>query len=183
MIERVLGYARLQAGRRQFQRAPERPLALVDDALEAFRASILGEGGAADLELTNTVTDALPLVLVDKTAVSEALLNLIGNAYKYTGAQKRIRIFASVRRTRVVISVKDNGPGLPKSEHKRVFDRFYQAGNLLSRKAQGSGLGLAITRGIIEGQGGKIGVVSEIGRGSTIFVELAIADPLEFDAE
>lgn len=176
MIERVLGYARLQAGRRQFQRAPERPIDLVEDALEAFRASVISDERANDLELTVAVDKDLPFVLVDKSAVSEALLNLIGNAYKYTGQDKRIHVFASHRRKRVVISVKDNGPGLPKSEHKRVFDRFYQAGNLLSRKAQGSGLGLAITRGIIEGQGGKIGVVSEIGKGSTFFVELRVAE-------
>ena len=175
MIERVLGYARLQAGRRQFQFAPERIDMLVEDALEAFRAQILGAD--EQLDLSTEISADLPLVLVDRTAVSEALLNLIGNAYKYTGADKRIRVSASVRRKRVVISVEDNGPGLQKSEHKRVFDRFYQAGNLLSRKSQGSGLGLAITRGIIEGQGGKIGVSSEIGNGCTFFVELRIADP------
>ncbi len=175
MIERVLGYARLQAGRRQFQVSPERVEDLVDDALNAFRAQILGEAGAAQLELSFDIPPDLPEVLADRTAMSEALLNLVGNAYKYTGPEKRIRVFAEPRRRRVVIGVEDNGPGLPKSEHARVFDRFYQAGNLLSRKSQGSGLGLAITRGIVEGQGGKIGVSSELGKGCTFYIELKTA--------
>ena len=177
MIERVLGYARLKAGRRVFQQRDVEVAALVQDAIDAFLAQTLA--AAADeglpqprLAFTTEVASSLPLIRVDRDAAVEALLNLISNAWKYTGADKRIVVFARAgRRGRVVIGVKDNGPGLPKSEHNRIFERFYQAKNLLSGKQPGSGLGLAITKAIIEGQGGRVVVDSEPGQGSTFSLE------------
>jgi two-component system phosphate regulon sensor histidine kinase PhoR len=170
MIERVLGYARLRAGRRLFSPQPVRVEAIVEGAIDAFRAHNLDP---AQLSLTKQVEPSLPMVTVDRDAMIEALLNLLGNAYKYTGPDKQIEVFArSGRRGRVEIGVKDNGPGLPPSEHKRIFERFYQAKSLLSSKQSGSGLGLAITKAIVEGNGGKVSVESEPGRGSTFFVEL-----------
>jgi signal transduction histidine kinase len=178
MIERVLGYARLRSGRRQFSIETIDAKALVDDALEAFRAHRLGDGASADaLELVTEVDADLPPLLADRDASVEALVNLLGNAYKYTGSEKVIRIFARPgRRGRVALGVEDNGPGLPRSEHKRVFERFYQAGSLLARKSSGSGLGLAITKGIVEGQGGRIHVESEPGKGATFIIELPVAE-------
>lgn len=170
MIERVLGYARLRAGRRLFSPQPVRVEAIVEGAIDAFRAHNLDP---AQLSLTTQVEPSLPMITVDRDAMIEALLNLLGNAYKYTGPEKKIEVFArSGRRGRVEIGVKDNGPGLPPSEHKRIFERFYQAKSLLSSKQSGSGLGLAITKAIVEGNGGKVSVESEPGRGSTFFVEL-----------
>jgi two-component system phosphate regulon sensor histidine kinase PhoR len=180
MIERVLGYARLKSGRRIFALSPVSPRALCDDAVDAFRAQIVGPESKKHpeqrLELEVDVPDDLPHVSVDREAVVEALLNLLGNAWKYTGEHKRIRLFARLLRRRVLIGVEDNGPGLPKAEHKRVFDRFYQAGaGLLARSTEGSGLGLAITKSIIDGHRGRIYVESEEGHGATFCVELRLA--------
>ncbi|MBI1945431.1 MAG: two-component sensor histidine kinase [Deltaproteobacteria bacterium] len=170
MIERVLGYARLRAGRRLFSPQPVRVQSIVDAAIDAFRAHNLDP---TRLTLTTDVAPNLPNVVVDRDAMVEALLNLIGNAYKYTGQEKQISVFAQgARRGRVVIGVKDNGPGLPASEHQRIFERFYQAKSLLSTKQTGSGLGLAITKAIVEGNGGRVFVESEPGKGATFFVEL-----------
>jgi two-component system phosphate regulon sensor histidine kinase PhoR len=173
MIERVLGYARLKAGRRVFQQRDVDVEDVVRDAIDAFRAQTLAQAtdtGSAPptLAFTTELATPLPRIHVDRESIVEALLNLISNAFKYTGPDKRIVVFARVaRRGRVVIGVKDNGPGLPKAEHARIFERFYQAKHLLSGKQPGSGLGLAITKAIIEGQGGIIEVDSEPGRGST----------------
>jgi two-component system phosphate regulon sensor histidine kinase PhoR len=174
MIERVLGYARLKAGRRVFQQRVVPVDAIVQDAIDAFRAQTLNqtrEEGRVDgprLAFTTELSADLPDICVDREAIVEALLNLISNAWKYTGPDKRIVVFAKKgRRKRVVVGVRDNGPGLPKSEHARIFERFYQTQHLLSGKQPGSGLGLAITKAIVEGQGGRISVESEPGRGST----------------
>ncbi len=181
MIERVLGYARLRAGRRLFNPTPVPVSAVVDEALDAFRAQQIqlgtGDEETARLALTTEVDGGLPPVHADREALVEALLNLVSNAYKYTGPQKEITVFARPgKRGRVQIGVRDNGPGLPKGEHARVFERFYQAGGLLSRKQAGSGLGLAITRAIIEGNGGKIHVESEPDKGATFVIELRAED-------
>lgn len=177
MIERVLGYARLRAGRRLFQPAAVPVKDAVEQALDAFKAQTLADD--ADLSLRTELEAELPAVHVDREAFVEALLNLVFNAYKYSGAKKEITVFArhAKKKGRVVVGVKDNGPGLPKQEHSRVFDRFYQAGGLLSStKRAGSGLGLAITRAIVEGNGGKIYVESEPGQGAVFFIELNEAD-------
>jgi signal transduction histidine kinase len=178
MIERVLGYARLKAGRRVFQQRVVTVDAIVQDAIDAFRAQTLNqtrEEGRVDgprLVFTTELAADLPEICVDREAVVEALLNLISNAWKNTGPDKRIVVFARKgRRKRVVIGVHDNGPGLPKSEHARIFERFYQTQHLLSGKQPGSGLGLAITKAIVEGQGGRISIESEPGRGSTFAFE------------
>ena len=178
MIERVLGYARLRAGRRLFRQANVTLPDIVKDAIDAFRAQTVAHantigGVAPTLAFTTEIASGLPLVHVDKESLVEALLNLISNAWKYTGADKRIVVFARPgRRGRVVVGVRDNGPGLPTSEHGRIFERFYQAKHLLSGKQPGSGLGLAITKALIEGQGGRITVESEPGKGSTFAIEL-----------
>ena len=173
MIERVLGYARLRAGRRPFECEPASVRKLVDDAVGAFRAQSIGDDG---FELVVDVGDDLPAVLVDPESVVEALLNLIVNAHKYAAEARYIRVYAEQRGgRRVSLAVEDRGPGLEKREHKRIFERFYQAGQLLSSSSKGSGLGLAITKAIIEGQDGKVRVESERGRGATFILELPIA--------
>lgn len=183
MIERVLGYARLRAGRRLFKVSEVPVPAIVDDAIEAFRAQTVAHantfGGAPPkLAFTTEIASDLPTVHVDRESLVEALLNLISNAWKYTGADKRIVVFARRgRRGRVVVGVRDNGPGLPKSEHARIFERFYQSHHLLTGKQPGSGLGLAITKALIEGQGGRITVESEQGKGSTFAIELKPLKP------
>lgn len=171
MIERVLGYARLESGRRVFHRAPTKVSDVIDDAVRAFRAHTLADENAKTA-LTVRVDEALPLVDIDREAIAEALLNLIGNAYKYTGSDKRIEVAAESRGKRVAIAVIDNGPGIPKHEWRRIFDRFYQTGHLLSREKGGSGLGLAIARRIVDGHKGKLFVSSREGIGSTFTMEI-----------
>jgi signal transduction histidine kinase len=175
MIERVLGYARLKAGRRIFVQSSVDVARIVDDAITAFRAQTMTQPQPRTLDLTTELAHTLPTVLVDRDAIVEALLNLLGNAWKYTGPDKRITVFARPgRRGRVIVGVQDNGPGLPKHEHGPIFERFYQAHSLLSSKQPGSGLGLAITRALVEGQGGRVGVDSEPGRGSRFWLDLRV---------
>ncbi|MDP2345913.1 MAG: ATP-binding protein [Deltaproteobacteria bacterium] len=172
MIERVLGYARIKAGRRLFRQEDVDVKEIIDDVIDAFRAHTVTQANGS-LTLETSITEGLPLVHADREAIVEALLNLVGNAWKYTGLDKRIVLFARPgRRGRIVVGVADNGPGLAKLEHKRIFERFYQARSLLSGKTAGSGLGLAISKAIVEGQGGRIGVESEPGAGSTFWIEL-----------
>ena len=174
MIERVLDYARLQSGRRIFSRAAVAPSMLVDDALDVLRAHNVSDAAVLSA-LKIEIPANLPEVSADSEAIVDVLVNLISNAIKYTGANKKITVSAYERRGRVVFRVEDNGPGLDKREHKRIFDRFYRVGPLLSQKNQeGSGLGLAIAKGIIDGHKGKMAVESVLGEGSTFTFELDV---------
>lgn len=168
MIERVLDWARVDSGRRVYTRSTLPVNELVDVSLNAFRAQRLN----ATVALTVDVPEDLPPVTVDRDAIAGALLNLVQNAYKYTGEVKKIDVRARREKKGVAISVQDNGEGISARDRKRIFDRFYRVDNLLTRKTEGSGLGLSIAKRIVEQHGGTITVKSELGKGSCFTLHL-----------
>ncbi|MHB8875355.1 MAG: sensor histidine kinase [Myxococcaceae bacterium] len=171
MIERVLDWARIESGRKVYQRASVPVKEVVDATVAAFRAQRLN----ASVQLSCDLPPELPPVAVDRDAVAGALLNLLQNAYKYTGEDKRIEVRARPERKGVAIDVQDNGVGIPPRERKRIFEGFYRVDDLLTRKTEGSGLGLAIAKRIVEAHGGKITVKSEVGKGSVFTLHLPLA--------
>lgn len=168
MIETVLDFSRIESGKKQYDKHPVPVAEVVSDAVEAFKAQRVG----AALQLLVKVQEGLPTLLLDRHALAGAVLNLLQNAYKYTGEDKRIELRALLDGTDVVIEVEDNGVGIPRRELKRVFDRFYRVDSLLTRSTEGSGLGLSIAQRIVEAHGGRISVDSVVGRGSTFRVHL-----------
>jgi signal transduction histidine kinase len=171
LIERVLDWSRIESGRKVYQRALMPAATLVDAAVAAFRAQRL-DGGQVDF--TVDVPEGLPSVDVDRDAVAGALLNLLQNAYKYTGTEKRIALSARRDGRWIDLSVEDNGMGIAAKERKRIFERFYRVDNLLTRRTEGSGLGLAIAKRIVEAHGGRISVHSEPGKGSRFTIQLPV---------
>ncbi|MBU8894431.1 two-component sensor histidine kinase [Corallococcus sp. H22C18031201] len=172
LIERVLDWARIESGRKVYQREPRPVSEAMDMALQAFRAQRL-EGGM-DLRVDAPVS--LPRVEMDRDAVAGALLNLLQNAYKYSGpSDRRIRLTVHQSRKWVELSVEDNGVGIASKERRRIFERFYRVDNLLTRKTEGSGLGLAISKRIVEAHGGRITVRSEVGKGSRFTIHLPVS--------
>ena len=78
----------------------------------------------------------------------------------------------------LILSVQDNGPGLPKTEHKRIFQKFYRVDDRLARQKEGSGLGLAIVDHIVRAHGGRVELESELGKGSTFSIVLTAENPV-----
>jgi signal transduction histidine kinase len=171
MIERVLDWARLESGRQRYRKDRLTAQQIVDASLDAFRAQRLD----SQVQLSCQVAEPLPVVEGDGEALAGALLNLLHNAYKYSGGEKRIELRAEARNGGVDIEVEDHGVGIAKRDRKRVFDRFYRVDNLLTRQTEGSGLGLSISRRIIEAHGGKLTVRSELGKGSIFTIHLPAA--------
>jgi signal transduction histidine kinase len=141
---------------------------VLDSSLEAFRAQRLGE----PTQLHCEVPADLPKVNVDRDAVAGAVLNLLQNAFKYSGEDRRIHLRALREPGGVAIDVEDNGMGIALRDRKRIFDRFYRVDNLLTRRTSGSGLGLAIAKRIVEAHGGTISLKSDLGKGSTFTIHL-----------
>lgn len=167
-IERVLSWARIEAGRRLYDMQAQKPRAFVDAALAAFAAQHLVDDRRVDVG----VGDDLPLVRVDTDAMAEALLNLLSNAAKYGGEKAHIGIYAYADRRFVNIAVRDDGPGIPRAERRRIFEKFYRPDLLQTRRAEGSGLGLAIVRAIVQAHRGRVDVESVEGQGATFTVRL-----------
>lgn len=174
MIDRLLGWARMEAGKRSYRMAEESPARIVADALAAFKPQLLID----DVKLTTFVQDDLPSIHVDAAAISEALLNLLQNAYKYTGPQKIITVRCFRRAGHVVFSVSDNGPGIPKTEHRRIFEKFYRLTRPeMPLQPPGTGLGLSMVYHIVAAHDGTTSVDSELGQGATFSLLLPIEQP------
>jgi two-component system phosphate regulon sensor histidine kinase PhoR len=171
LIIRLLDWARMESGRRTYEltRQPLGPI--LDAALQAFEPQMLHQ----TVHLTREIPARLPTVMADRAALSEAILNLLNNAYKYTGPEKRIRFSVRVDGPSVTISITDNGPGIQPRDLKHVFDKFYRASDPLSRTIEGTGLGLAMVKHIVIGHGGRVSAVSEMGHGATFNVVLPVA--------
>jgi PAS domain S-box-containing protein len=169
MIEQLLDYSRLEAGKVALELSP---LPLRSEALrciETLREAIGGRRAAIDMPADLEVQ-------ADEQGFERILVNLLTNAAKFSPEGSSIHVAARVDKGEVVISVRDEGIGIPVEEHERVFERFYQS-SLVSGK-RGSGIGLSIARRYAELQGGRIWVESMPDRGSTFFFTLPVATEL-----
>jgi two-component system sensor histidine kinase KdpD len=124
-----------------------------------------------------SLASGLPLVRGDGALLRQVLLNLIDNAHKYGGDGAPTAVFARREGDAVVISVTDQGKGIPAPDLERIFDKFYRRGKVDGRLA-GTGLGLSICRGFIEAMGGSIKAESPAvrKRGTRIVIRLPAAD-------
>ena len=111
---------------------------------------------------------------VDATLIEQALLNLIDNAVKYSPPHSSVRITSGRSDAGVFIRIADQGPGIAKKHHARLFERFYRVDQARSRKLGGTGLGLAIVKHILEAHGGRVTLESAPGRGSTFILHLPL---------
>jgi len=118
------------------------------------------------------IPKGLPEVLVDFLFMLKALFNLIDNAIKYSPDNSPIEIRVSLAKDKVKIAIKDYGCGIPREDLEHIFEKFYRGKR--SQPVSGTGLGLCISKGIIEAHGGKIAVESDLGRGTTVTVEIPV---------
>lgn len=174
LIERLLDWGRMEAGRKMYELRLERVKDIIDDAVSAYapRRDLV-----ADMDFTVEIADGLPDVVVDRAAMVDAVVNLLGNAQKYGGNPPVVRLSAAMTpKGEVAIAVKDNGEGIPRPEHRRIFEKFYRIDDRLSRSKEGSGLGLAIVNHVARAHRARVTVDSEPGQGS-IFTILLPAAP------
>jgi two-component system phosphate regulon sensor histidine kinase PhoR len=145
-----------------YELAEHQVAAIVDEAINAFEPT----RDRRNVELVVDVAADLPAIACDKSALVDSLVNLLSNAYKYGGQPRRIEVSARATDKEVAITVRDNGKGIARNEHKRIFEKFYRVDDLLARQQEGSGLGLAIVQHVMRAHRGRVEVDSEPGRGS-----------------
>ena len=173
LIERLLDWGRMAAGRKIYELRLENVQDIIDDTVSAYAPrTLLGK----DLELQVEVAPDLPKVIVDRAAIVDALVNLVSNAHKYGGSPPTVKLLAFLTpKGEVGIAVSDNGEGIPRPEQRRIFEKFYRIDDRLSRSKEGSGLGLAIVKHVARAHHARVTVESAPGQGSKFTIVLPAA--------
>jgi signal transduction histidine kinase len=169
LINDVLDLSKIEAG--------QLSLALTDyslkDVVQSVFSAVEPLASEKRLAFTIDVPPKLPQGHGDERRITQVLLNLVGNAIKFTDAGE-VAINAAAQNGSFTVAVRDTGPGISQSDQGKIFEEFQQADNSTTKAKGGTGLGLAIARRIMEMHGGKLWVESEIGQGSTFTFSLPV---------
>ena len=167
----MLDFSKLEAGTIEPDLQPFDPAELARSTVDLLS----GQAQAKGLTLSVSRSGPRDMLVGDATRLRQVMLNFVSNAIKFT-ASGDIRIsvdqVAEGDRRRLRVEVRDSGIGVPPEQVETIFDRFTQGDASISRQFGGTGLGLAISKRIIEALGGEIGVVSQLGEGSTFWFAL-----------
>jgi len=142
---------------------------IVDVAHTSLRSLAIEKG----LGFSAWVAPDIPSAYGDGRRITQCLMNLAGNAIKFT-RQGRVEIDVSLEDGWLTYRVTDTGIGIPKDEVEHIFDEFRQVDTTITKEYGGTGLGLSITKRLVEMHGGRIGVESELGKGSRFFFTLPL---------
>jgi signal transduction histidine kinase len=168
LINEVLNYAKVETGTVRYDLASVR----VRDVLAAAEALVAPQTSAKGLRLTIGTCPPDLAVRADAEKLRQILVNLLSNALKFTERGGRIALECVASASRVEITVRDSGIGIPTEQLERIFEPFVQVRADLTRTAEGTGLGLAISRDLARGMGGELVVSSAMGQGSTFTLSL-----------
>ncbi len=183
MINDILDLSKVEAGKMELAIEEVE----LNDIIMGVMSTATGLIKETSITLTHDIPADLPTVYADRTRVRQVLLNLLQNATKFT-EDGNIHVEGRAQEgpegsPEVVISVTDSGIGIAQEDQEALFEPFSQVDTSPTRKTGGSGLGLSISRHLIEMQGGRIDLISEIGEGSTFYFTLPVAGPVQVAEE
>jgi len=163
LINNILDFSRMEAGRKKFQLRLVELNKVIRQIMQLYKFHL--DNNQFESEV---VTGPAPLlILADEEALTEAVINLIDNAMKYSGENKHIIIRTGRENNTIFAEVEDKGIGIPASEQEKIFEKFYRVSTGLAHNTKGSGLGLALVDFTMKAHNGSVSVRSENGKGST----------------
>lgn len=171
VLNDLLDLAQINAGEFRLKRQLVDLHAVCEEAMGSIRSLLRHP----DIALVRDYPDVWPTVLVDPKRFQQALLNLLGNAAKYTD-EGQIVLRVRIHKQTATFAVADTGIGIPEEHLETVFQEFRQLDETIARRRVGTGLGLPISRHLIERHGGTLTVTSQVGKGSTFTITLPLAE-------
>lgn len=170
LVDNVLDFSRIEHGKRMYRFAEGDLVAVVRHAIATLRRPIEQQG----FRLQLTLPEQLPMPRLDADAIEQAVLNLVGNAMKYSADAREIEVTVATIGAEAVVRVRDHGIGVPAAERERIFERFHRApGTTL--ETTGTGLGLTLVQHAVTAHGGRVTVEPAPGRGSVFSLYLPLA--------
>ena len=167
LINDVLDLSKIEAGRMELHPSE----CAIEGCVESVASTIRPLAEEKGLKVVTSVEEGLPTCTVDEGRITQVLLNLAGNAVKFT-EEGEVEIGVRRQEEDLLLWVRDTGIGVPLEKLEEIFTEFSQAGTLLAREQEGTGLGLSISKRIVEMHGGEIGVESKVGKGSTFWFRI-----------
>lgn len=184
LANNILDFSRIEQGRRRYNIQPEDITRIAVETVERFKVYTINETRKVTLNIDSASgkgeqesgkgKNHYPIVNIDAGAVSQALMNLLTNADKYSPSQKEIVVNVKNEDRHVAIEVVDQGEGIPQEEQKRIFQKFYRSSKNEVSEVEGSGLGLALVKYTAQAHRGKVVVNSEVGKGSKFSIVLPV---------
>jgi PAS domain S-box-containing protein len=172
LVNDLLDMSRIQAGKFTISANPMPMEGVVEDVL----ANLAPAAAAKQIALVPRLQPDRPWVRGDRLRLEQVVANLVGNAIKFTQPGGRVEVRSFHRDGQLRVEVADNGPGIPAWAHEKLFKTFSQVDMSTTRASGGVGLGLAICKSLVEALGGRIGLESQEGQGTTIWFTLPIVD-------
>ena len=174
LIEDLLTLSGMESGTFTTETTPVDLLDVISGAGEDVQPAASRKG----IAVTTACPDGGMIVNADANQLARVMTNLLSNAVKFTPAGGQVRVTAEAAAGWAVVCVTDTGIGIPDTDQKDLFTRFFRASNATKRAIPGTGLGLAITQTIIAGHGGDMELQSQEGKGTTVTVRLPLAEPV-----
>jgi two-component system phosphate regulon sensor histidine kinase PhoR len=152
----------------------------VEDSLDHALAVVAGQAAEKHLRIVKEIPAGLPAIRGDRDRLAQILLNILGNAVKFTPAGGTVSLSAALGEAgRLTVRIADTGVGIPKGEIPRLGERFYRADKTRSRELGGTGLGLSIVKHLMKAHGGKMTIDSALGHGTTVSLDLPVYQDVE----
>jgi signal transduction histidine kinase len=175
LVGNILDFAKIEEGKKEYDFEETDMIEWLDQTVENFKKENLQR----EITIRTRIPDDVPLLSIDKNAMTMAVSNLLDNAIKSSTEKNEIDVIVVKNENNFLIKVKDYGIGIPHDELNKVFEKFYQGSNATRLSTKGTGLGLTLVRHTIESHGGEVKVESKINQGSTFTLSLPIKNKTE----
>jgi signal transduction histidine kinase/tetratricopeptide (TPR) repeat protein len=168
LIENILDFSKIEAGMKEYEFGATDVVEMCRDVVSRFQEQVAAQEFVIDSE----ISEELPKIFADRDALARALFNLLDNAVKYSGDNRKIEFRAWPDGDRIFLKVMDKGVGIKREDRQKVFEKFYRSGDVQSSSIKGSGIGLTLVLHIARAHGGEVILDSEPGKGTEVTILL-----------
>jgi len=162
IVNSILNFSKMEAGKRQFNFVDSYLNDVAENVYRSYKFHLEQKGFTFNL----TKDETIPIIKIDEEAVSEAIVNLVDNAVKYSDNKKEITIRTGKENNFAYVEVEDKGIGIPEKDQKKIFDKFFRVSSGNIHNVKGSGIGLSIVKYIMDAHKGEVRLTSKIEEGS-----------------
>jgi two-component system, OmpR family, phosphate regulon sensor histidine kinase PhoR len=162
IVNSILNFSKMEAGKRQYNFVDSYLNDIAENVYRSYKFHLEQKGFTFSI----VKDESIPIIKIDEEAISEAIVNLVDNAVKYSNTNKEIIIRTGMENNNAYVEVEDKGIGIPEKDQKKVFEKFFRVSSGNVHNVKGSGIGLSIVKHIVDAHKGKIELSSEVNKGS-----------------